>query len=136
TLLTALALGVAYAAIPGAVNTEALRRGVSSGFASAALIQIGALLGDALWAAVALSGTIVLLQFDLVGFALGVVGTGFLFHLARTALTSAIRGAPEAGESPHAGGSLVTGVVFSLANPAGLAFWSGIGGGILSVGNT
>lgn len=38
-IATAIGLGLAYAAAPGAVNTEALRRGVSQGARSALLIR-------------------------------------------------------------------------------------------------
>jgi threonine/homoserine/homoserine lactone efflux protein len=136
SLLAVLALGVAYAALPGVVNTEAFRRGMRSGFASALSIQAGALLGDALWAIVALRGAMFLLQSDYLGLALGIAGAGFLFQLARTALLSALRGAPAPVSQPRTGGGLLTGAVFSLANPAGLAFWTGIGGGMLSTGDT
>ena len=131
TLSAPLLLGIAYAALPGVVNTEAFRRGVRSGFVPAASIQIGALIGDGLWAIVALTGAALLLKHDLVALTLGLAGAGFLFHLARTALTGALRGTPAQSNSTVQGNSLATGVVFSLANPAGLAFWTGIGGGML-----
>jgi hypothetical protein len=94
SLAAPLLLGITYAALPGVVNTEAFRRGVRSGFLPAASIQIGALIGDGLWAAVALTGAALLLQHDLVALTLGLAGAGFLFHLARPALTGALRGTP------------------------------------------
>ena len=48
---------------------------------------------------------------------------------------SALRGAPPETVPSRTGGSLATGVVFSLANPAGLAFWTGMGGGMLGAGD-
>jgi threonine/homoserine/homoserine lactone efflux protein len=131
SLAAPLLLGITYAALPGVVNTEAFRRGVRSGFLPAASIQIGALIGDGLWAVMALTGAALLLQHDLVALTLGLAGAGFLFHLARTAVTGALHGAPVQATSTRQGNGLVTGVVFSLANPAGLAFWTGIGGGML-----
>lgn len=135
-LLTGLVLGLAYAAVPGAVNAEALRRGVAGGFVPAWSIQTGALVGDALWAAIGLTGAAVLLQIDAIAIAIGLVGAGFLFALARTALRAAITGpdhnaAGEAGAAPR-GNAFAVGVTFSLANPAGIAFWSGLGGGVLA----
>jgi chemosensory pili system protein ChpE len=132
SLMAAVILGVAYAALPGVVNTEAFRRGIRSGFGPAVLIQTGALLGDALWAIVALTGASLLLQNDLLALALGLIGAGFLFHLARTALVSALRGAPAEVSPARTGSGLLTGAVFSLANPAGLAFWTGMGGGMVA----
>jgi chemosensory pili system protein ChpE len=131
SLLAAFLLGVAYAALPGVVNTECVRRGMVSGFASAARIQTGALIGDAAWAVIALTGMALLLQHQSINLILGLVGAGFLFYLARTAFASALRGAQANETSARAGSSLGTGVVFSLANPAGLAFWTGVGGGML-----
>ena len=126
-----IVLGLTYAALPGVVNTEAIRRGMLGGFKPALLVQVGALIGDTTWAIVALAGASVLLRYDAFGLALGILGAGFLFHLARKALMSAWRGVSEAGAPARDGQSLTTGVIFSLANPAGLAFWTGMGGGIL-----
>jgi hypothetical protein len=42
-IATAIGLGMAYAAAPGAVNTEALRRGVRWEARSALLVETGAL---------------------------------------------------------------------------------------------
>lgn len=163
-LASATVLGIAYAAVPGAVNTEALRRGVAGGFRPAALIQLGALLGAAAWAAVGLTGAAVLLRFDAVAFALGLVGAGFLLALARSAFLAALgRGGSAPATSPEpepepdprsgsgsglepvpatspapdparTGGAFAVGLVFGLANPAGIAFWAGVGGGALATG--
>ena len=45
-IVTAIGLGVAYAAAPGAVNTEALRRGVTRGARPVLLVDSGSLIGD------------------------------------------------------------------------------------------
>ncbi|WP_157062047.1 hypothetical protein [Alicyclobacillus ferrooxydans] len=45
-IITAGLLGFIYSAAPGAVNTEALRRGLKRGFFPSFMVQIGALLGD------------------------------------------------------------------------------------------
>jgi len=132
-LITGVVLGLAYSAVPGAVNAEALRRGVAGGFFPAWSIQTGALVGDLLWAVIGLTGAAVLVQIDAVAVAIGLVGAGFLFALARTAVRAAIVGPAHGGESvPPAGNAFAVGVTFSLANPAGIAFWSGLGGGVLA----
>jgi threonine/homoserine/homoserine lactone efflux protein len=132
-LVTGLALGLAYAAVPGAVNAEALRRGVAGGFVPAWSIQTGALVGDTLWALIGLTGAAVLIRIDAVAIAFGLVGAGFLFALARSALRAAIAGPNDAGATAGpAGNAFSVGMAFSLANPAGIAFWSGLGGGVLA----
>jgi chemosensory pili system protein ChpE len=59
-IVTATGLGLAYAATPGAVNTEVLRRGVSRGARSALLVETGSLIGDSMWAILALTGVTLL----------------------------------------------------------------------------
>ena len=131
--LTGIALGIAYCAVPGAVNTECIRRGLSGGFRPAFLIQSGALFGDMVWATLGLTGAAVILRFDPLVILLGLIGAGFLFALARNAFRSAWAPAPtSAAGLTQRGRPLLVGATFSLANPAGLAFWSGIGGGMLS----
>ncbi len=82
SLFAAFVLGVAYAALPGVVNTECVRRGIAFGFRPAARIQAGALIGDAAWAGIALTGAALLVQHRAIGLVLGLAGAGFLFHLA------------------------------------------------------
>ena len=126
-----IGLGVAYAAVPGAVNTEAMRRGLAGGFRPAFLIQLGSLVGDVVWALLGLTGAVVLATYDAVAVGLGLVGAGFLFALARAALADALAGRHPAESSARRGGSFRVGLVFGLANPAGLAFWAGIGSGVV-----
>lgn len=132
-VLTGIALGFAYCAVPGAVNTECIRRGLTGGMRPALLVQIGAIVGDLFWAALGLMGAAFLQRFDAVTVVLGLVGAGFLFSLARNSFVAAFRPASDAEAAPAMRGRpLLIGVTFSLANPAGLAFWSGMGGGLLA----
>jgi threonine/homoserine/homoserine lactone efflux protein len=134
-ILAAAGLGLAYSAAPGAVNTEALRRGLSRGYRPALLVQVGALLGDLVWAALALVGTGLFLQDRSVQAILGIAGACFLLRLAWSALQQAWRGGLPGGHGQVDRGDFVTGLVFSLANPFGLAFWSGVGGGMAVTGS-
>lgn len=130
-LLSAVGLGLAYAAAPGVVNTETLRRGMAHGFRAGFAVELGALLGDVLWAVLALSGIAALADRGGFAVALGLVGGLFLCRLAFAALREAWAPPVERGPAASAG-HFRTGVVFGLANPAGLAFWAGIGGGLLT----
>ena len=129
--VTAIGLGVTYSAAPGAVNTEALRRGIARGFRPALLVQSGALVGDLAWAALALTGVSLLFQNRPVQLLLGVAGGFFLLRLAWSALQQAWRGGLPGAHGAETRGDLATGVFFSLANPFGIAFWAGIGGGFV-----
>ncbi len=133
-VISAVGLGAAYAAVPGAVNTEALRRGLLRGFHAALLVQTGSLVGDGAWAVVGLTGAAVLVRYDAVAVALGLAGAGFLFALARASLAGAVSGREPTEAPARTGGDFAVGLVFGLANPAGIAFWAGIGGGVVATG--
>jgi len=90
--LSAIGLGIAYNAAPGAVNTEALRRGLARGFRPALLVQLGALIGDTTWAALALTGTVFLVHNRSLRLFLGIAGACFLLRLAWNALQEAWSG--------------------------------------------
>lgn len=125
---TAFVLGVAFCAPPGAVTAEALRRGLRRGFAGALLLELGSLVGDAAWAAAALSGVAYLAASGAAAVVLAGLGALLLFHLAWRALRDAWTGAiPEAGRA-SSGGDFLTGAALSLSNPFAVAFWLGLGG--------
>jgi threonine/homoserine/homoserine lactone efflux protein len=132
--VAAVGLGLAYSAAPGAVNTEALRRGLSRGYRPALLVQVGALVGDLVWATLALVGTGLFLQDRSVQTVLGVAGGCFLLRLGWSALQQAWRGGLPGAHGRVDRGDFATGLVFSLATPFGLAFWSGVGGGMAATG--
>ncbi|HEU5441277.1 MAG TPA: LysE family transporter [Ktedonobacterales bacterium] len=132
-LLPAVGLGIAYAAAPGAVNTEAIRRGLAHGARSTLLVEAGSLIGDSLWAALALTGVALFAQYRVLQVALGVAGGCFLLRLAWSALHDAWVGTrPQA--SAQARGDFATGTFFGLANPVALAFWSGLGSSVIALG--
>lgn len=126
-----LVLGTAYAAAPGVVNTECLRRGFQSGFRPAFMVQVGALLGDGAWAVIAFSGLAALSGASTVLDIIGLAGGIFLCKIAIDAFRHALHGRAANGQATEAS-SLRTGLIFGLANPAAIAFWSGLGGGMLS----
>ena len=133
-VLSAVGLGIAYNAAPGAVNTEALRRGLTRGARPALMVQLGALIGDLLWAALALTGTAFLAQRQSVRTMLGLAGACFLLRIAWNAFQEARRGGVPRTSGHTSRGDFTTGAVFSLANPFALAFWTGIGSGFAATG--
>ena len=129
-IVSGFTIGVTYTVVPGPVNAEATRRGLNHGFGSALTVQLGSLVGDVLWAILGLTGAVMVLQRDSLAIALGLVGAGFLFTLARSAFRGAL-GKGENASTSTGGNGWKVGIMFSLANPAGIAFWSGVGGGML-----
>lgn len=134
-LLVAAGLGLAYAAAPGAVNTEAVRRGLAQSARSTLLVEAGSLIGDSLWAILALTGVALFVQYRAFQVALGVAGGCFLLRLAWSALHDAWVGA-EPQPDVRARGDFATGTFFGIANPVALAFWSGVGSGAIALGAT
>jgi len=139
-IVTAIGLGIAYAAAPGAVNTEAIRRGAVQGARSTLLVETGSLIGDSLWALLALTGVSVFAQHLAIQIVLGIAGGCFLLRMAWLALYEAFAprrpatGGHEATSLRFTRGDFATGVVFGLANPVGLAFWSGLGSSVVASG--
>lgn len=134
-IITAIGLGIAYAAAPGAVNTEAIRRGALHGARSTLFVETGSLIGDSLWALLALTGVTFFARVLAVQIVLGIAGGCFLLRLAWIALYEAIANHGSSPVSTSARrGDFATGVVFGLANPVGLAFWSGVGSSVAASG--
>ncbi|SIT04111.1 LysE family transporter [Alicyclobacillus vulcanalis] len=129
-LITACVLGFVYSAAPGAVNTEALRRGLQRGFAATFLVQLGALLGDLMWAIIGLTGVALVFHFVPVQIILGIAGVTFLLRMAWLSFLDARKSIDlKLDSSKKEQRDFITGIIFSLANPFGIAFWGGIGGG-------
>ena len=85
-IVTAIGLGIAYAAAPGAVNTGAIRRGAVHGAHSTLLVETGSLIGDSLRALLALTGITVFARHLAIQIVLGIAGGCFLLRLAWLAL--------------------------------------------------
>lgn len=128
-MITACVLGFVYSAAPGAVNTEALRRGLKRGFVPSFLVQVGALLGDLVWAVVGLTGVALFFHFIAIQVILGIVGVTFLLRMAWMSFLDARKPIDLTESETKEQRDFLTGIVFSLANPFGIAFWGGIGGG-------
>jgi len=133
-LVSAVALGIAFSAPPGAVSAEVWRRGLAGGFRPAFLVEAGSLVGDAVWAIVALLGAAVIVESAAGRITLGIVGATVLMTLALKALAAAYRPKrPPAGHIASGRGHFTTGAAISLTNPYAVAFWAGAGAGVSGV---
>jgi threonine/homoserine/homoserine lactone efflux protein len=137
-LATAAGFGLAYAAAPGAVNTEAIRRGLARGARSTMLVELGSLIGDSLWMLLALTGVSLLADQLAAQLVIALASGCFLLRMAWNALHDAwLARQPEAQSTSIRGrGDFATGAFFGLANPVGLAFWSGLGSSAVALGAT
>lgn len=126
-ILSSMLLGIAFCAPPGAVTAEAIRRGMARGFHAALGIELGSLIGDAIWAIIALVGLAVLVQNDVVRLGLGAAGVYFLLKLAWEALYDAWQGGMPYAREVNASNDFFTGATLSIGNPWAVAFWLGVG---------
>jgi threonine/homoserine/homoserine lactone efflux protein len=119
---------LAYCATPGAVNAEALRRGLRGGFGAALLVQLGAVAGRVVWAALALAGTDTLAGSEPLRFGLAALGAVLILRTAWNALSRQPAPGPMVTrERPVPHGELAAGFILSITNPLALVFWSGLG---------
>jgi chemosensory pili system protein ChpE len=127
-IIASIVLGISYCAPPGVVTAEAIRRGLARGYWAALWVELGSLIGDAVWAAGALLGFALLLQQPLLRVGLGSLGVGLLFYLALIAFRDARRGELPQAKAIRTERDFTTGVFLSLTNPFAIAFWLGVGG--------
>lgn len=132
--VSAILLGLLFNAAPGAVFAETVRQGVRGGFRSALSVQIGSLVGDAVWAVLGLLGVGLLLQLDWLRWPVGIAGVVYLLWLARDAWQAANRDFLLDKASTDAPRALRAGVVLSLTNPQNVAYWAALGSALGAVG--
>jgi threonine/homoserine/homoserine lactone efflux protein len=124
--LSSVGISIAFSLAPGAVATEALRRGVDGGARSVMLVRLGALGGNLVWAAVALAGGGLLVQHPPVRLLFGIAGSLLLLRMARTSLASFRQGVTGREAAPASRRDLAAGAVLALASPMHVVFWLGV----------
>jgi len=137
TLFTAaIVLGFVFNAAPGAVFAETVRQGVRGGFRPAFAVQVGSLVGDALWAVLGLAGVGLLVQSEALRLPIGIAGVVYLLWLAWDAWRAANQEfalqSQGTGTGPRR--ALRTGVVLSITNPQNVAYWAALGSAMGAVG--
>lgn len=125
--LAAMLFGLAFCASPGAVFSETLRRGLSGGFRPALLVQLGSLIGDAVWALVGLTGLVLLLAEDGVRVPLTIACAAYLAWLGIQGLRDARRPPAEDEGGPQGRNAFGAGALLSLSNPKNIVSWGALG---------
>lgn len=131
--LAAVVLSLIFCATPGAVNTQALRVGVTGGFKRAFGVEMGSIVGDMSWAVIALVGLAVIWDNTTARVVLAIVGAAFLIFLAYQGFQDARRKEIAEVIAPKGHTDFVTGVIMSFANPFQIPFWIGIGSSSIAV---
>jgi chemosensory pili system protein ChpE len=134
--ISAFILGLIFNAAPGAVFAETVRQGVRGGFRPALAVQIGSLVGDALWAVLGLVGIGLLLQLDALRWPVGVAGAVYLLYLAWDSWKAASQEFSVEGidAQAHQKSAWRAGVLLSVTNPQNVAYWAAIGSALGAVG--
>ena len=135
-LVAAFGLGLVFNAAPGPVFAATLRHGVRGGFRPALAVQLGSLVGDALWAVLGLAGVGLLATLESLRLPIGMAGALYLQWLARDAwmastLEFTLDGTAESGATDAA---LRSGMLLSLTNPQNVGYWAALGSALGVVG--
>ena|SRR2546425_3210585 len=136
-LITAFVLGLVFNATPGPVFAETVRQGVRGGFRSALAVQLGSLIGDALWAIVGLLGVGFLSRVEALRTPISIAGVAYLLWLAWNAWQSSrVEVSASLGAEVTHRRAFGSGVLLSLTNPQNIAYWAAIGTALRAIGVT
>ena len=123
----------AFAIQPGPIGFESLRRGTAHGWSAALHVELGSLLGDGVWAAIALLGVSIIFQNRAVTLLLSVFGCGLLLRFAWDAW-QASGNEVEFNTTVSRSNHLAAGAMLSLSNPQNITAWLGMSGTIVGLG--
>jgi threonine/homoserine/homoserine lactone efflux protein len=122
--LLGIAVGALYCAPAGPVTVEIVRRGLAVGFLAAFLVALGAVIGDAFWAAVGILGSTLFSESLPLRVAVGFIGVLILLFLAWSAYRTSRRDPDlHLTEPPRHRTGFAVGVALSMANPFAVFFW-------------
>jgi chemosensory pili system protein ChpE len=125
--LAAMLFGLAFCASPGAVFSETLRRGLTGGFRPALLVQLGSLIGDAVWALIGLTSLVLLLAQDSVRVPLTLACAVYLAWLGIQGLRDAWQPPVQQEGDRQGRNAFGAGALLSLSNPKNIVFWGALG---------
>jgi chemosensory pili system protein ChpE len=136
TALTGAMIALSFSAPPGPVTMETIRRGMRGGFGPALGVQLGSIIGDVMWCALALLGLAPLVQIVWVRWVLAVAGVGVLLYLGGVGIRDALRTKADQASTAVAPkhGAFRSGLAISVANPMAVAYWLGVGGALATTG--
>ena len=132
---SAFFLGLIFNAAPGAVFAETVRQGVRGGYRLAFQVQLGSLVGDALWAVIGMVSMGMAIQIDTLRWPLGLAGAAYLTWLSWNSWQAArIEYRMDAGPIPTDQNAIKKGITLSLTNPQNIAYWAAMSGAMSAVG--
>ncbi len=136
TLTAGAIIAISFSAPPGPVAMETIRRGLRGGFRPALRVQLGSIIGDMMWCAIAMLGLAPLAQVPWLRLALGMAGVGLLICLGAMGIRDSFKASTfethEIGETK--GGAFRSGMAISMANPMAAGYWLSVGGALIAAG--
>ncbi len=138
TALTGALMAISFSAPPGPVTLETIRRGLRGGFGPALQVQLGSIIGDVTWCALALLGLAPLVQVAWVRALLSVAGVAVLVYLGAAGIREALMARPAAAtpdtKAAPQEGAFRSGLAISMANPMAVGYWLSVGGALVAAG--
>lgn len=128
--LAAVGMGFVFCSPPGPVLALAARRGAVHGFPAALRVELGSLVGDAIWAVLGLSGVGLLMRLPAIHGVVGLVGALLLGWLGLRSLREARQAHALAAAPVQPRGDFSVGALISLTNPQAVAYWMALGSSI------
>lgn len=125
---SAFGLSLVLWAMPGAVTTEALRRGLTRRWWCVSFVLLGTLAGDALWASISFLCAALLASNRLAHGLLGALETIVLLSLAWGSLKAGWSKRHVQARETFIHGDVAIGAMLSLLNPSTITFWLGVNG--------
>lgn len=132
--LSAFAMSITFAIQPGVIGFESLRRGISHGWTAALHVELGSLVGDGVWAIIALLGASILFQNPVITLLLGFFGCGLLLRFAWEAWQSSRSDVDFTAGKTEKNNPFLAGAMLSLSNPQNITAWLGMSGTIIGLG--
>lgn len=138
TAFTGAIMAISFCAPPGPVAMETIRRGLRGGFTPALQVQLGSIVGDTTWCALALLGLAPLVQVPWVRLLLALAGVAVLVYLGGAGIRDALASRPAASTvgagAPEPHGAFRSGIAISMANPSAVGYWLSVGGALVAAG--
>ena len=131
---SAFAMAIAFAIQPGVIGFEAMRRGIAHGWTAALHVELGSLVGDGVWAVIALAGASILFRNPIVTVLLGLFGCSLLLRFAWDAWQASHADIKIAAAGDRRSNHFVAGAMLSLSNPQNITAWLGMSGTIIGLG--
>jgi len=136
TVFAGTIIAISFAAPPGPVAMETIRRGLRGGFHPALRVQLGSIIGDLAWCAAALIGLAPLAQIAIIRTLIGIIGVVLLLYFGAIGIRDALR---QSSLNLGAGGgekkgAFRAGAAMALANPMAVGYWVSVGGIMISKG--